>query len=444
MIRYFFALFLLVASLCATAQYEVIKNSTILPGHLKKAKEDLDKGMANAKFAAKAEAHILKALIYAKLATDEEISKTPEAIKFRDEAAAAFAKYKEMEPELTLIKDPVYMDAPIKLYSAFFAAGYKDYESKNWEHGYEMYSKAIEFADLMIKEKLFAVPIDTSGVLLAAVMAENSKRKDDAAKYYTRLADFKIGGPDYEGIYRFLVTYYFNKKDMDAFEKYKAYGKELYPKSDFFTYDKVDFAVGQEGDLNFKIATLDEILAKTPDDPKANQSLGEVIYDALNPRKEETPLPPNAEELEKRMVIAFNKSAKLEPNSELPYLFLGDHFISKSIKINDAREAHVKDMKARTKPGTMASKEDLQKRDLLDKQYGETLEQAREPYEKAAPIFAAKTKLELQDKQHYKKVASYLADIYAYKRTQAKGKPADIAKFTAEEKKWNGVYESIK
>ena len=126
---------------------------------------------------------------------------------------------------------------------------------------------------------------------------------------------------------------------------------------------------------------------------------------------------------------------------------MGDHFINKASKVNDRREAHSKDMKARTKPGAMSSKEDIAKRDALDKEYGETLEQAREPYEKVAAIFANKVKqeneLEMRDKQQYKKAVSYLADIFAFKRAMAKGKPADQAKYSAEEKKWTDAYDAI-
>ncbi len=144
------------------------------------------------------------------------------------------------------------------------------------------------------------------------------------------------------------------------------------------------------------------------------------------------------------MIVAFNKAAVAKPESEVAYLFLGDHFINKAVKVNDAREAHAEDTKKRTKPGTMASKEDVAKRELLDKQYGEALEQAREPYEKATAVFAARPNLDNRTKQQYKKAASYLADIFAFKKVQAKGKPAELAKYTAEEKKWIDLYDSIK
>lgn len=44
----------------------------------------------------------------------------------------------------------------------------------------------------------------------------------------------------------------------------------------------------------------------------------------------------------------------------------------------------------------------------------------------------------------YKKAVSYLADIAACKKAIAIAGTADATKYAAEEKKWLGVYESIK
>jgi hypothetical protein len=176
--------------------------------------------------------------------------------------------------------------------------------------------------------------------------------------------------------------------------------------------------------------------------------MGEIIYEALNPDKEGVTVPTNAAELETKMIAAFNKSAVAKPDSELPYLYMGDHFINKAVKVDEMRTAHTKDMQVRTKPGTKSSPEDLKKRDELDKQYSEVLDGAREPYTKACEILGARAKagdnsMDPRDKQQYKKAASYLGDIYANKRINAKGKPADQAKYAAEEKKWTDLYEAI-
>ena len=63
---------------------------TWLLGQVKKAKEEVDKAMNNAKFSAKAEAWLLKASIYSALAGDKEMAAQSEALML--EAVNAFNK----------------------------------------------------------------------------------------------------------------------------------------------------------------------------------------------------------------------------------------------------------------------------------------------------------------------------------------------------------------
>ena len=439
----FLAIICFAASMVKAQTIESVKTLLLLNKY-KDAKVEVDKGMANPKFTSKAEAYMLKVSIYSGLAMEDAVKNTAAGEQLAKEADAAFKKYKEMDPAMTLVTDPAYQNGVINVYSSYYTRGYADYTAKSWQAGFEKFKKAVEYSDLLISKKVVQIAMDTNVLILAGIMAENSKNFEEAARYYSRLADARIAGADFETIYRYLVNYYFNKKDMASFEKYKTMGKELYPKSEYFTYDKIDFAVGLANTFDEKLKAVEEMLVQDPANYKANQILGELIYDTLNPKKEDAAVHPNAAELEPKMVSAFMKAAVAKPGYESPYLFIGDHFINKAVKLNDARSAHAEDMKKRTKPGTMASKEDIAKRDLLDKQYGDALEAARDPYEKAAEIFAAKQTLELRDKQQYKKVANYLADIYAFKKIQAKARPADAAKFAAEEKKWNDRYDTIK
>lgn len=422
---------------------ESIKNLLVLQQYTK-AKSDLDKGFSNPKISGKAEGHLLKATIYSYLSMEEQTKNTPEGAQLAADAEVAFQKYKEMDPAMSQLDDLIYQNAPINIYSFFYTSGYNDYNSKKWEAGYEKFKKAVNYSDMLIARQILKSSLDTNVLILAGVTAENAKKKDEAAAYYTRLADAKVFGDGFESVYRFLVNFYFEKKDYASFEKYKSIGGSLYPKSEFFTFDKIDFAVGLSEKLEDKIKAVDDVLATDPNNFKAHEALGEVLYEALNPRKDDQAIPENAAELEKRMISSLQKAASLEPTDELPNLYLGNHYMNKALKINEARAAHAADMKARTKPGTMASKEDLAKRDALDKQYAETMQLAKEPYEKAVAIYGAKPKLEPRDKQQYKNAIGYLADIATFNKAQSKSKPADLAKWTAEEKKWNDLYESIK
>lgn len=231
---------------------------------------------------------------------------------------------------------------------------------------------------------------------------------------------------------------------MASFEKYKALGKQLYPKSEYFDYDKVDFAAGLAESFIDKIKALDEVLATDPNNYKANELLWSIIYDSINLNKERDVQPKNFEQLEARMLGAMNKNITSKPDEIDNYVFMGNYYVGKKDAVGDARQAHADDVKARTKPGTMASKEDVAKREKLDKDYSDAMEAIREPYENAARLFALKTGLDAKEKSQYKNIAGYLSEIYEMKKKLAKGKPADLAKYTAEEKKWNDVYESIK
>jgi len=428
--------------------YDPVK-TLVMINQLDKAKTDLDKSFTNAKYTAKPEAFILKTAVYASVANMDGKKDTPAAAQLVEEADAAFTKYRELDPALSLISEPIYQNGIIMLYSNYYSFGYSDYNNKTYDKALGKLKKAIQYSDLLIKQKVLTSSLDTNVLILAAITAETGGYKDEAAAYYTKLADAKVGGDGYEGVYRYLVTYHFGKKNMEGFEKYKKLGKEVFPKSDYFDFDKVDFAVGLVNTFTEKLAAIDEVLASDPTNFKANQVLGEIIYDTLNPRDEGMVLPENYNELEKKMIDAFSRSSKARPDYEIPLLYVGDHYINKASRVEEKRNKHAQDMKARTKPGTMASKEDVAKRDALDKEYGETMEGAKDPYLAAAAIFAdraTKGELETRDKQQYKKVTSYLSEIYGLKKVMAnKAKNlADKAKWEAEEKKWNERYESIK
>jgi len=424
--------------------YEAIRNLGLL-NQFAKARADLDSKMSDPKFNSKPEAYILKVYIYSGLANDPKIEPTAESMTLLGEADAAFQKYKQMDPTLKFVTDDVYQNGVVNLYSAYYRKGYADYSDKKWQQSFDKIVRAVEYSDLLIGKKVLNASLDTNVLIIAGVVAENSNHTEEAIKYYSRLADNRVSGEGFESVYRYLVSKYFGKGDLTLFEKYKALGKELYPTSEFFSYDKIDFAIGLETDPVKKIQAVEALLASDPNNFKANEVLGEVIYDMLNPAKDSVSIPANKDELEKKMVAAFTKAAAAEPKNELPYLFMGGHFINKAAKLGEERDAFAADLKKRTKPGVPVSKEDKDKQNKFDKSYGDALELARDPYEKAAAIMKDKANITNKEKVQYKKAVSYLSDIAAFKLAVAKAnKSPDAAKWEAEQKKWDDLYDSIK
>ncbi len=411
--KYFLFSVAVTCSLFVQAQdYESIKNLLVLI-KFKPAKEKLDLAMQNAQFTARPEAYILKATLYSWMASQAETKGTAAGDALLSEADIAFTKFRTMDPSLVLLSDPVYQKGPINIYSELYTSGYTDYQNKNWAQGLQKFKKVVEYSDLLISKKFFAMPIDTNALILAGIISENAASPIDAAKYYGRLADAKITGEGFESVYRFLVSYYFTKKDLTSFEKYKALGKAVYPQSSYFTFDRIDFAIGLETDWAKKVAAVDELLATDPNNEKANQVLGEIIYDTLVPRTPNAVPPANAVQLEKKMIAAFNKSAAANSNNALSFIYIGNYYVQRSITIKEA----------------MANAPD---KNALTQQYNTAFENARVPYEKAVAIFATKSTLSDTDKKQYKNIVAYLSEIYLNKKDEAGAK------------KWSDFYETIK
>ena len=438
-----FALLCLSVSLIHAQSVDDVKKYLIL-GQFKEGKTELDKAMGNAKFSGKAEAWLMKMAIYGVLAIDEKEKNEALKEQYAGEAYKAFKKYMEMEPALTLMTSPEYKDYPVYLYNAFTISGYNDYTKEKWEPSFEKFKVASSLSDMLIEKKIIVSAVDTTVVYLAGITAQNSKHTEEAIGYYRRLADIRMTGEDYENMYKYLVFNFFLKKDFTNFEKYKAIGASLYPKTEYFTFDKLDFAYDLATSFDERVKMLEEVLTAEPNNAKGNLLLAEIIYDTLNSSRDGAVLPANAAELEARMIALFNKAASLNPGDIMPYLFLGEHLYIKAQQINEARAAHAKAMQARTKPGVKASPEDIAKRDQLDKQYLDAMIAARDPLEKAGEIFAAKKLADTREKQQYKKIANDLSEIFGYMKVMAKGKPADQAKYAEQEKKWNDRYDGIK
>lgn len=593
------ALFAFVGSTGWSQSLESVKTVVML-GQMDKAKADFDKAAANPKFLAKPEAYALKTAIYAALSMTDQNRNTSTGHALALEADAAFTKYKSLEPELTKFsEETIYQNGPINIYSNYYNQGLASYNEMNWNEAIPKLQKAIDYSDFLIEKKLLPFPLDTNLLILTGVVGERAKNGEVTTMAYGRLVDAKVTGTDFEGVYQYLVRYYFQNKDLANFEKLKTMGAQLYPESDFFKLDRLDFAVGLVDGFTDKLNALNNEIDSLPNNYKAHELRWSFIYDELATldedisevlSKEFTEIKLESEggvskipckvngldlsfvfdtgaanvsislteaaymlkngkmspddivgtsnmqdakgeisvgyivnlkelivadyilknvkativqtanaplllgqsamkqlgkfqldltnnllilskspdskdyesrrneiiqqkedlrkikpQLEETMLVSLNKCSKIKPQEVKNFLFLGSYYVGKKEAANEARIKHNEDMQKRTKPGTKALPADIAKRDQLDKEYQQTLEMILEPYLGAAAIYSAKTQLDAREKQQYKNIAGYLAEIYETKKKRApKDKPAEAAKWAAEEKKWNEVYESIK
>lgn len=437
-----FAVVSFLATSIYAQKYDEIKNMILL-GQQAKAKELFQKNSTNEKFYTKPEGYLLKAYILGSAAVSDT-TKSEAIAQSLDEGYAAFLKYKEMEPSLKLLSDPTYQNTPYWLYAAYFNSAVPSLNSQDnavLAKGYDKLKKAVDLSDLLIARKIqLKGPIDTSLVFYTGYLAERANDRDGMMRYYTRLADAKVAqGADFERVYQNLVRYYALKQDNANFEKYKALGKELYPKSEFFTYSLLDFAVGGTSDFNEKVANLEKMIQANPNDKKALTQLAAVIFDTLDTQKEGAVRPANYDELESKMVNTLNKLSALDPNDVYPYAALGDHY---NFKSENLRNIMVEAETAKDKKGTKATAADKQKYLDAKKAYDAVYDLSGQNYLKAADLYSKMSNLDNISKRSYRIIVGNLVSYYSYLREGKSG--AELNKIVALETKYNNLYEQLK
>ncbi len=213
------------------AQDEAVIQLYVTQKQYEKAKDQVDKWLANPKLKDKdkATAYLWKLTVYGNIYADSSLSsKYPDAA---DQAMDAFAKYQAIDPSLKQMREGNFAGGLGSIYNASFNKGRAAFQNKSWQEAFKQFSTAERIGEFLLTNKLSSTTstIDTTTVLYTGYAAQNSQLTDSAAKYYAMLADVKVAAPEYEDIYKYLIQYYSDKKDDANFKKYLAEAKELYP-----------------------------------------------------------------------------------------------------------------------------------------------------------------------------------------------------------------------
>lgn len=449
---------LMVTSMTFAQRYENIKNMVMLQQY-DKAMEELNKQWDNpkAKFTTKPEAFILKATLLATMGNAaEDVAKGGAMV---DEAVILYNEYLEKDPKKSLLTDPVYTNTPITLYTNLFNRGIKLYNDKSYENAFNMFEKVLVWSKFLNDNGIAQIPLDTNAILLTGAAAQASEKHDaEAFKYFALLADNKVSGKDNEFLYRYLSRKCFDRNDAGCFTKYMTLGRELYPDEEFYTYQEEDFIFSLE-DQEEKMKRVVDFLAKNPNNLKVQSAYAEILFEKLNPRNADEPLPAGAEEMEKNMVTTYTKIMELDPASPIAYMNLASHHYNKSIRFNNDLVAHQRMMrdKARAntpepvkgKPAPKApapEPADVERRKELQSLINVELLEALKYYEGAIAVYEKMAKPESIDKRNWQNAISNLIDINKELRNSAIGDKnvADEKKYSAGYDKYKAMYDNFK
>ena len=375
------------------------------------AKGEIDKLASDAKFNTNADAVLLKTMIYGRIAGDAALSaKYPNAT---DEAFTSLKKYLQLDPEAKKIKDEGYVGLN-EIYRSFFSEGVKEYNNKNWDKAFNQFKQLIEISDIMISRKWSTASFDTTGYLYAGITAQNSKKEDEAVKYYSQIADRKVKGADYQHIYVFLPSYYSTKKDEANFNKYIALGKEVYPEKTFWNDMAFEFTSNN--------LSLADLVKRYDEEDAAKKLTATQYFDYGNlfigdKRVKELDGAEKSKYLQ-RSFTAFTKASELDPANALAAYNAG---VTQYSLWEEAVDA------ARNIKGTTADVK--AKRAAADKGVDAVADKTIEWLEKAYSKLEAKTEKEKVEVSSQKNAARFLTNLYMYRRDRSKGNDALYDKF---------------
>lgn len=258
---------MLVASATLFAQNydDITKN--LRDGKLDEAKARIDKIAAEPKYQGKAETWFYKAKVYNALAT-----KTPDSVLLED-ALASMLKYFNIENMNKDVKKR-YLHSMLENHSTafdiranFVSQGVKAYQASKWRSAYYNFARSLDAFDYLVKSELTNSKLDTNLVLYTGAAAQAAKMDEEAAKYYTVIADLKMKEETNVAVYDFLIGYYARKKDMANRDKYLEMAKAIFPGKDIW----MNYEIGElSEDTKERLKQYEALVAKFPDNYNIN------------------------------------------------------------------------------------------------------------------------------------------------------------------------------
>ncbi len=453
--KYFFSvLFSIVLMNVAIAQDYKKVQTLVLLGKAEEAKTEIDKLSVDPKSQGKAETWYWKSKIYASINKNEALKlKFPSIAK---EADDAFKKYVELDPAFAQVKEKG-AEGFFDMYATAFNTGLVDFKSKSWPAAAADFETATYYSDFIFSNKWAnsGAAFDTTSVLYAAYANQNAQKFENATKYYTRLAEARTSGENYQDIYKFLADHYIKQKDKAKFDHFVALGREVYPKENWDDYE-IEYI-----DQNFSLAEKTDFYDKgdAAGNLTENQYLqfGDVFVNVHHKEKDSTIF----DRYNKKGVEAFKKAFAKNPRNPLAaynvaviyYNYFNEADDKYAANIRSLQQLNVnkpvvKDPKKKIAEDAKfkAQVDEIKKANLLvEKEVTDNVDVAIDWLTKAYDILKDKPVRSNTEKGVINKSVDFLANLYSYKMSKVRGKdPKAFDAMEAKYKEFDALHATFK
>jgi len=304
----------------------------------KAAKEVVDKFLANPKNANNADAWYYKGKTYNSIARDSALASLMEPGQARKESFEAFKKYYELEPKniMGTLEQNVWL---FDIYNGFYEVAANAFNTKSYDEALTNFKDALEVEEFIHSKDFnyngFSFPaFDTAMIQNLAASAFNAKKEDIAMTYYQQIADQKVGGKDYMGIYQFMIEYFAKKNDMANFNKYLAIAEELYPGNYLWVEEQMELA-GEDQAKRF--AKYEELMPKYPKEYFLFYNYAVELFNYLYTNDSK---PADYKQVQNKIEDVLKKALQANPDGAEANLLMARHMYNVTFDLQDEIRAN--------------------------------------------------------------------------------------------------------
>lgn len=374
---------------------------------LNEAKTEIENFLAIEKNKANTEALYVKAKVYVAISKDAALKSTvtdPRGVAFE-----TMKQYLDLEKGKDSTKKNIAMmmdnnGAIFDLYRDYSADGATFFNANNFNDALINFGKSLEVFDVLTANKLITQTFDTTTCLYAGIAAEKASKPDQAAIFYSKIADHNIKSDGFIEIYKWLADFYSKKNDIASASKYLNKGRQVYPEDAFWDAFDIEM-IREKGTKDELFKKYEDVIARNPTNHLFMFNYGVELYQ-IGYDPEIGKRPANSKDLIARSAVQLKKCLELKPDYASAHMVLGQLIYNEGVDINNDNKAIRPPAGGKLKPEELKKKNDL--RAEVTKKFNESL-----PYfEKVDQLLGGMGKLKMEDKSILKDAYDLIITIY--------------------------------
>jgi tetratricopeptide (TPR) repeat protein len=315
------------------------------------------------------------------------------------EAFKSYKRYQELDPKNKLMQLNDNVDL-FQLYDLSYNTAADYYNDKNYDLAYNHFKIALDVEEY-IRKKEFSFQgktfpsLDTSLINLTGSAAYLSNKEEEAIPYFERLANAKISGDDYKGVYALLYQHYSKKNDQARAVRYLSAGKEIFPDDNYW----IKMELGNVVDEKTRFARYEQLAQKYPGNVTLMMDYAVELFNYVYAE----PQPTDFETRQNRLQTLLTKVLDIDANSAMANFVMSQHAYNQVYYMEEA----LRGMKEGT-PAEQTKKKAFSSK--LDQKYEELLRYSLKAYE----LYS--NDLKTENKEYCRKALNQLIAYYQKKK----------------------------